>query len=124
MSWESSSHYYRIINETVRNRLGGVHSARILLCSVDFAEIERLQHSGQWDQLGEILVERAKGLERGGAAFFLICTIILGCTEIMMLVVESDSPVPLFDTTRIHATTAVDYALAAPNEAGSLSWSR
>jgi len=222
MSWESSSHYYRIINQEIRRRLGGVHSAHSLMYSVDFGEIEHLQHTGDWDRLGQILIGCASDLERGGADFFLICTntmhkvadrvagsvgipllhiadptarnivsagfkrvgllgtaftmeqdfykgrlserfgldilvpdeadravvhrviyqelvagkielasrnaykeiiarlvvrgaqaIILGCTEIMMLVTEADSPVPLFDTTNIHALAAVDYALSA-----------
>lgn len=221
MSWESSSHYYRIINQEVRRRLGGVHSARSLMYSVNFEEIERLQHLGEWDQLRDILAGAARNLENGGADFFILCTntmhkvadaftpvitipflhivdptalkiraagykrigllgtaftmeqdfykgrlvdryglevivpddagrsvvhdviykelvagivepasresyrtiisgmvdrgaeaIILGCTEIMMLVSPADSPVPVFDTTEIHAVSAVDYALA------------
>jgi aspartate racemase len=220
MSWESSAHYYRIINQEVRRRLGGVHSAKSLMYSVDFGEIERLQHLGEWDQLRDILIVGAKHLEEGGADFFILCTntmhkvadalaksvsipflhivdptaqrikvegykcvgllgtaftmeqefykgrlaeryglevlvpddagrktvhdviyselvagkvdpssreryrlimadlvrrgaqaIILGCTEIMMLVKPGDSPVPIFDTTEIHAISAVDYAL-------------
>ena len=222
MSWESSAEYYRIINREVRNRLGGVHSARILMLSVDFGEIERLQHHGDWDQLTETMKDAAIRLERAGAGFVLMCTntmhrtadavaaaitipllhiadptaekikaagiktvgllgtaftmeqdfykgrlqalfgldvivpqpderrivhdiiyqelvagkilaesraayrkviagliargaqaIILGCTEIMLLVSAEDSAVPLFDTTTIHAIAAVDRALAA-----------
>lgn len=221
MSWESSAQYYRIINEEVRSRLGGVHSARSLMLSVDFGEIERLQHDGHWAKLTEEMCSAAVSLERGGADFILICTntmhrmanevaaavsipllhiadptaerikaagltrvgllgtaftmeqdfykgrltetfgldvlvpddedrqtvhriiyselvagkvdessrqayreviqrlvergaqaIILGCTEIMLLVSASDSPVPLYDTTEIHALAAVDLALA------------
>jgi aspartate racemase len=220
MSWESSAEYYRIINRTVRDRLGGVHSARSLMYSVDFGEIERLQHDGDWDVLGDAMVGAATLLERGGADFFLLCTntmhrvaaevsasvtipmlhiadptakkivdagikrvgllgtaftmeqdfykgrlaekygldvlvpeiddrrivhdviyrelvagkvleasraayraiigrlvsrgaeaIILGCTEIMLLVKPDDSTVPLFDTTTLHAEAAVDWAL-------------
>jgi amino-acid racemase len=220
MSWESSAEYYRIINREVRNRLGGVHSARSLMWSVDFGEIERLQHDGDWDRLTEQMTDAAVRLERGGADFILICTntmhrmadavaaaiaipllhiadptaqqvkaagfskvgllgtaftmeqnfykgrlkdhfglevlvpeaddrrvvhdiiyrelvageirpesrtayravigrlvaqgaqaIILGCTEIMLLVSADDSAVPLFDTTTIHAIAAVDRAL-------------
>jgi aspartate racemase len=221
MSWESSAEYYRIINREVRRRLGGVHSARSLMWSVDFGEIERLQHGGDWDTLTEKMKDAAIRLERGGADFILICTntmhrmadavaeaiaipllhiadptaekvkaagctrvgllgtaftmeldfykgrlrdrfgldvlvpgpddrrvvddiiykelvvgeirpelrtayrdviarliaqgaqaVILGCTEIMLLVSEQDSAVPLFDTTTIHAIAAVDRALA------------
>jgi aspartate racemase len=222
MSWESSAEYYRIINREVRSRLGGVHSARSLMWSVDFGEIERLQHHGDWDELTEQMKDAAVRLERGGADFVLICTntmhrmadavaaainipllhiadptaqkvkaagfrrvgllgtaftmeqdfykgrlrdafgldvlvpeaddrrlvhdviykelvagevrpesrtafreiidrlvrrgaqaIILGCTEIMLLVSEADSAVPLFDTTTLHAIAAVDRALAS-----------
>jgi aspartate racemase len=221
MSWESSAEYYRIINREVRNRLGGVHSARSLMWSVDFGEIERLQHAGDWDELTNRMKDAAIRLERGGADFVLLCTntmhlmadaiaesidipllhiadptaekikaagfrkvgllgtaftmeqdfyrgrlekvfglevlvpeaddrrvvheviykelvagevraesrtayreiiarlvaqgaqaIILGCTEIMLLVSAEDSAVPLFDTTTIHAMAAVDRALA------------
>ena len=221
MSWESSAEYYRIINEKVRDRLGGLHSARCLMWSFDFAEIEALQHAGRWDKATELMIEAARRLERGGADFFLICTntmhrmaedvqaavaipllhiadptaerikragfrrvgllgtaftmeqdfykgrltsrhgldvivpdaedrrtvhrviydelvqgrveensraayraviarlvaqgaeaIILGCTEIMLLVRPEDSAVPLFDTTAIHADAAVERALA------------
>ena len=221
MSWESSAQYYRIINQEMRDRLGGVHSARSLMWSVDFGEIERLQHEGQWAALADEMVSSALRLERGGADFILICTntmhrlakdvakavsipllhiadptaerikaaglsrigllgtaftmeqdfykgrlaekfgldvlvpeeedrrvvhdviykelvtgqirpesreayrqiigrlvergaqgIILGCTEIMLLISAEDSCVPLFDTTTLHALAAVDMALA------------
>ncbi len=220
MSWESSAEYYRIINEAVRHRLGGLRSARCLMWSFDFGEIEALQHAGRWDEAAALLIDAAQRLERGGADFLLICTntmhrmagqvqaavsipllhiadptaerikaqgirrvgllgtaftmeqdfykgrlqrrfgldvlvpeakdravvhriiydelvqgqvepasrdayraviarlvgrgaeaVILGCTEIMLLVGPSDSPVPLFDTTRIHAEAAVERAL-------------
>jgi aspartate racemase len=221
MSWESSLEYYRIINETVRNRLGGLHSAQSLMYSVDFAEIEILQHQGHWQEATQMMIEAAHRVERGGADFLVICTntmhkmaeevqqnisipilhigdataervkahklrkvgllgtkftmeedfykgrliqkhglqviiptaedraivhrviydelvigninptsraqyqriidelvqqgcegIVLGCTEIGLLVKEADSQVPLFDTTQIHAIAAVEYALA------------
>lgn len=220
MSWESSAEYYRIVNEAVKGRLGGLHSAQVLLYSVDFAEIERLQHAGEWEEAADILVDAAQRLERGGADFLVLCTntmhkvadritgavalpfvhiadptaeqikaagfatigllgtgftmeqefyrgrlteqhglsvlvpeeadrevvhrviydelclgivrddsreayrqimarlvargaqaIILGCTEIMLLVGDGDATVPLFDTTRIHAETAAALAL-------------
>lgn len=220
MSWESSAEYYRIINETVRDRLGGFHSAKIIMYSVDFAEIETLQRQGKWNEIAELLITAAKNLENTGADFFLICTntmhkmadevqksvhipllhiadatareiiaqglkkigllgtkftmeedfykhrliekhglevvipseedrvivhrviydelclgqikhtskeqfikiichligngaegIILGCTEISLLVQDEDTHVPLFDTTSIHAQAAVEFAL-------------
>ncbi len=74
MSWESSAHYYRIINQETRERLGGVHSARSLMWSVDFGEIERLQHDGQWDALTLEMIDAARRLERGGADFIVLCT--------------------------------------------------
>ncbi len=220
MSWESSIEYYRIINEAVRDRLGGLHSAQSLMYSVDFAEVETLQREGRWDEAARLMIEAARHLEAGGADFVVICTntmhkladavqaqiaipllhiadataeiiqahglrtvgllgtrftmeedfyrgrlvsrhglhvlvpeaadravvhrviyeelvvgaikppsraefrriiqalagqgaegIILGCTEIGLLVKEEDSPVPLFDTTRLHALAAVDFAL-------------
>ena len=221
MSWESSIEYYRIVNQTVREKLGGLHSAKSIMYSVEFAEIEALQHQNRWDELAKIMIEAARSLERGGADFVIICTntmhklydkvqndikipmlniadataekikadgidkiallgtrftmeedfykgrlvdrygldviipaekemeivhrviydelcagiinsdskqkyaeiikglvaegaagVILGCTEIGLLVKQEDSPVPLFDTTEIHARAAVDYALA------------
>jgi len=220
MSWESSIEYYRIINETVRTELGGLHSAKSIMYSVEFAEIEALQHQDRWDDAARIMISAARGIENGGADFGLICTntmhklyeivqqsinipmlhiadataesikaggiqkiallgtrftmeetfykgrlvenygleviipssddmeivhhiiydelcagiiqseskqkytdiigrlvragaegIILGCTEIGLLVKQEDSPVPLFDTTEIHARAAVRYAL-------------
>ena len=74
MSWESSAEYYRLINEAVKERLGGLHSAQLLLYSVDFAAIERLQHAGDWDAAGAILADAARRLERGGADFLILCT--------------------------------------------------
>jgi aspartate racemase len=74
MSWESSAQYYRLANELVRERLGGLHSARVLLASVDFADVEALQAAGQWDEAGQLLAEAARRLEIGGAELLLICT--------------------------------------------------
>jgi aspartate racemase len=92
MSWESTATYYRLINEEVRDRLGGLHSAELVLYSVDFEPIERMQHRA--------------GAGRSGAQ-----AIILGCTEISLLVRPEDFPIPVFDTTAIHARRAVDRAL-------------
>ena len=74
MSWESTESYYRLINESVKQKLGGLHSARLILHSVDFAEIEHLQHLGEWNKTAEILTKAAQGLEKAGADFILICT--------------------------------------------------
>ena len=221
MSWESSAEYYRILNRGVRDRLGPTASARCLLWSFDFSEIEELQHQGDWDGLTARMVDAAQRLEAGGADILLICTntmhrmapavqaavkvpllhiadptadrikaagfqrvgllgtaftmehdfykgrlaqlyglsvivpddedratvhriiyeelvagkvtatsreayraiiarmvedgaeaVILGCTEIMLLVQPEDSPVPIFDTTALHANAAVEMALA------------
>ncbi|MET7615794.1 aspartate/glutamate racemase family protein [Streptomyces sp. NPDC005408] len=219
MSWESSAEYYRLLNVLVRERLGGLHSARCILHSVDFAEIEELQVAGDWERAGEILAGAARGLQAAGADLLLICTntmhkvagqveaavsvpllhladatadavraeglgrvgllgtaftmeqdfyrdrlaghgievltpdaegralvhrviyeelclgvvreesrvayqdvigklvaagaegVVLGCTEIELLIGEKDSPVPVFPTTRLHAEAAVDAAL-------------
>lgn len=220
MSWESSLEYYQIINEEVKERLGGLHSAKSLLFSFDFSTIEALQHSGRWAEATQLMVEAAQNLEKGGADFVIICTntmhkmakevqagiaipllhiadptaevikkqhittigllgtkytmeqdfykgrlidgfglkvivpndderqivndiiynelclgiikksskekykkiinnlkargaqgVILGCTEIMLLIQQTDIELPVFDTTRIHAKTAVSYAL-------------
>jgi aspartate racemase len=221
MSWESTLPYYRIVNERVRQRLGGLHSAKLVLHSVDFADIEEMQRAGDWDTAGAILVEAARGLHAAGAECMVICTntmhlvapaieaavdlpllhiadataarireaglsrvallgtrftmerdfyrqrieaagievivpeaaqrevvhrviyeelcigrilgtsreayrgiiedlvargaqgVILGCTEIGLLVGEGDASVPLFDTARIHAEAAADWALDA-----------
>lgn len=221
MSWESTQTYYRLINEAVKARLGGLHSAKLLLYSVDFHDIERLQMAGDWAAAGSALAEAARALHAGGADFIVLCTntmhkvaaaiedavpipllhiadatataigaaglttvgllgtrftmeedfyrarletrhglrvlipgpaergdvhrviyeelclgrvlpdsratyravmsgladagaeaIILGCTEISLLVDTADSTVPLFDTTALHALAAVDLALA------------
>lgn len=224
MSWKSSAEYYRLINEGVRDQLGGLHSARCLMWSFDFADIEVLQRTDCWDEAAALMVDAARRLERGGADFLVIATntmhiaapqvqaatdlpllhiadptavrikaaglhrvgllgtaftmeqdfykgrlaqahglevlvpdspdralvhriiyeelvqgrilddsrqtyrevigrlvergaeaIILGCTEIMLLVTPADSPVPLFDTTGLHAEAAVARALGLPS---------
>jgi amino-acid racemase len=224
MSWESSAEYYRHVNERVRERLGGFHSAHCVLYSVDFAEIEELQASGRWDAAGKRLDEAAGALKRAGADFLVLCTntmhkvadritglpllhlgdatagavlaagvrkvgllgtaftmgqdfyvdrlashgldvlvppeedraevhrviyeelvlgvvreesraayravirrlvergaegVILGCTEIELLVGAGDSPVPVFPTTRLHAELAADHALGLAEMPGN-----
>ncbi|MGF1524419.1 MAG: aspartate/glutamate racemase family protein [Leptolyngbyaceae cyanobacterium] len=74
MSWESTELYYRYINEGIKQKLGGLHSAQIVLVSVDFQTIEELQHKGDWEQAGEVLAAAAQQIEAAGADFLLICT--------------------------------------------------
>lgn len=74
MSWESSLEYYRIINKAVKKKLGGLHSAKSILYSVDFEVIEKLQHQGNWEELTKIMIESAQRLESAGADMIIICT--------------------------------------------------
>ena len=74
MSWESSAEYYRLLNEQVKQRLGGLHSAECLMYSVDFEEIERFQSQGKWQEAGERLADVARSLEKGGAELIVLCT--------------------------------------------------
>ncbi|MCH7817907.1 MAG: aspartate/glutamate racemase family protein, partial [Proteobacteria bacterium] len=74
MSWESTATYYRILNEGIKSALGGFHSARIAMVSVDFDEIEKLQQAGDWEQMAQLLGAAAKSVEAAGADFLLICT--------------------------------------------------
>ncbi|MDV6251224.1 aspartate/glutamate racemase family protein [Vibrio sp. EA2] len=74
MSWESTASYYKALNKGVKSQLGGLHSAKICLYSVDFDEIEKLQHQDKWSETALILAEAAKSVERGGADFLMICT--------------------------------------------------
>jgi len=73
MSWESSAEYYRIMNQTVQERLGGLHSAQCMLYSFDFQEIEQLQHRGAWEKLTELMIRAAQSLEGAGAELLIIC---------------------------------------------------
>ncbi len=74
MSWESTIPYYRVINETIKERLGGLHSAKVILYSVDFFEIEQLQHRGDWSTAGQVLAAAARALEGAGAEAIVLCT--------------------------------------------------
>jgi len=74
MSWESSAEYYKILNETVKERLGGLHSAKCIMYSVDFEEIEQLQHAGKWEEATTYMIDAAQRVEKAGADFVLICT--------------------------------------------------
>jgi len=74
MSWESTLEYYRIINETVKEKLGGFHSAQVVMYSVDFAEVESMQHKGEWERAAQFLIRAGLLVKRGGADFALLCT--------------------------------------------------
>lgn len=74
MSWESSALYYEVVNEAVRERLGGFHSARVVMASVDFAEVEAMQAAGEWDAAGALLAAEAAALEAAGAECIVLCT--------------------------------------------------
>ena len=74
MSWESTALYYRVLNESVKERLGGLHSAKLILYSVDFADVERLQRAEDWDSAGKLLADVARSLQAGGADFLMLCT--------------------------------------------------
>ena len=74
MSWESTAEYYRLANELVRDQLGGLHSAKLLMLSVDFAEVEAMQVAGRWDEAGELLADAAHRLELAGADLIVLCT--------------------------------------------------
>lgn len=107
LSWESSAHYYRLINEGVKARLGGLHSARVLMLSLDFAPIAALQASGDWDVLDTQMADAAKSLTAGGAEMLLICANTMHlCAE----AVEAATDVPL-----LHIA---DPAIAAIRAAG------
>ncbi|MBY0453852.1 MAG: aspartate/glutamate racemase family protein [Burkholderiaceae bacterium] len=93
MSWESTISYYRQINETIKERLGGLHSAKIVLYSVDFHEIERLQHAGNWEAAGEILASAARSLEAAGADFLVLCT---NTMHKVASIIEAAVTIPLY----------------------------
>lgn len=125
MSWESTESYYRLINEGIKARLGNLHSADLLIHSVDFAPIEALQAQGARAEVHRIIYEElcqgqlldssrqyyqqvTKNLADKGAK-----GVILGCTEIGLLIQQADSPISVFDTTAIHAAAAVDFLLSS-----------
>jgi len=103
MSWESTVSYYQAINRGVNARLGGLHSAPLLISSVDFAHIERLQHKGEWDKTADILIREAKHLEHAGAKAILICT---NTMHKLAANIEQNITVPL-----IHIADATGHAL-------------
>lgn len=105
MSWESTVSYYQLINEGVKERLGGLHSARILLHSVDFAEIEACQSSGDWDRSADILSQAARGLVRAGADFIVICT---NTMHKVAPQIQAHSGVPLLHIAEVTARALLD----------------
>lgn len=114
MSWESSAEYYRIINEEVKNRLGGLHSAKCILYSVDFEEIERYQAEGDWESAGNLLGEVAQSLEKAGAEIIVICT------NTMHKVVESIEEKTSLPVLHIADTTAREIKKAKMDTVGLL----
>lgn len=109
MSWESTVTYYQVINETIKEALGGLHSAKIVMYSVDFDEIERCQSSGDWKRSADILADAAKRLERAGADFIVICTNTMH--KVAPEVRESVS-IPLLHIAEVTATKLKDAGIA------------
>lgn len=105
MSWESTSLYYSLINQTIKAELGGLHSARILMSSVDFAEIATLQKAGNWDATADILRAEAQGLERAGADFIVIAT---NTMHKILPRIENDVSIPF-----LHIAEATGHAIKA-----------
>ncbi len=103
MSWESTLSYYRAVNEGVKEALGGLHSAKVILYSVDFAEIETLQHRGDWEKTAEILAEAAVAVERAGADFLIICT---NTMHLVAPQIEASITIPV-----VHIADATAHAL-------------
>lgn len=117
MSWESSSEYYRLVNEDVRARLGGAHSAACILHSFDFAEIEQLQRADAWDEAGRLLVDAAISLERAGAGLLVLCT---NTMHRLAPEIEAAAAIPL-----VHiADPTAEAALAAPAQTVGLLGTR
>ena len=114
MSWESTVPYYRQINERVEERLGGLHSAKIILYSVDFHEIERLQQAGDWEAAGVILADAARALQAAGAAFLVLCTNTMHKVAPM---IEAAVEIPLF---HIADPTAIEIKRAGHTTVGLL----
>ena len=114
MSWESTVPYYRQINERVKERLGGLHSAKIILYSVDFHEIERLQQAGDWEAAGVILADAARALQAAGAAFLVLCT---NTMHKVAPTIEAAVEIPLF---HIAGPTAIEIKRAGHTTVGLL----
>lgn len=100
MSWESTSDYYRLINETVKQQLGGLHSAKCILFSVDFQEIETYQFSNQWDKSATLLTDACQSLEKGGADYIVICT---NTMHKVADVIQQQITIPIFHIAKVTA---------------------
>ena len=107
MSWESTLNYYKLINEGVKRELGGLNSAKLCLYSVNFSEIEQMQHQGRWDETAKILSKAAIAVEKGGADFLLICT---NTMHKVATVIEAQLSIPL-----LHIADATAEKLLAAN---------
>ena len=116
VSWKSTAIYYRLLNEIVRERLGGLHSAKLLLWSFDFAEIAERQHAGDWQGAGVLLIEAARKLEAGGAEGLLICT---NTMHKLADQVQAAVSIPL-----IHIADATAVAVKGAGVAGRRCWRR
>ena len=108
MSWESSIEYYRIINEAVKDRLGGLHSAKCIMHSVDFAEVEPLQHEGRWDEAAEHMVRAAQSVEAAGADVLVLCTNTMHKTAAE---IERQISIPFLHITDTTAQKVKDHGL-------------
>jgi aspartate racemase len=109
MSWESTTEYYRLANQAVRERLGGLHSAAVLLDSVDFAEVERMQVEGRWDDAGRLLAEHAARLQDGGADVLLLCT---NTMHKVLAPIEAAVAIPVLDIVEVGAAAVRGAGLA------------
>ena len=116
MSWESTAEYYRIINEAVKERLGGFHSAKIVMYSVDFKEIRELQLEAGWDETTNLMIDAARRVERGGADFVLICT---NTMHEMAEEVEASISIPLLHIADVTAERIISSGLKKVGLLGS-----
>nr|WP_255490676.1 aspartate/glutamate racemase family protein [Duganella sp. CY15W] len=114
MSWESTVPYYREINQTIKRELGGLHSAKVVLYSVDFHEVERLQHAGDWDAAGAMMADAARALQAAGADFVVLCT---NTMHKVAPAIEAAVHIPLF---HIADPTAQEIQRAGLNRVGLL----
>lgn len=108
MSWESTATYYQVINETIQKELGGLHSAKCLLYSVDFQEIEEYQSTGQWDKSGEVLSTAAISLEKAGADFIVICT---NTMHKVVPMIETKTNIPILHIAEATADVLLQYQI-------------
>ena len=116
MSWESSSEYYKIINETVKERLGGLNSAKCIMYSVDFEEIASLQHQGKWEELTKLMINFAQQLERAGADFIVICT---NTMHKMAPEIQDNINIPLLHIADATAERIIEQGLRKPGLLGT-----